>query len=96
VADFAPGRDYVAVAFQNGRVFAILHASDPALPYLPVVAVDPGDAAVYVFVHGGQEVSRFENLAVGTHEIPDHLVARLLAREYGAGRGAGPDVYLLR
>ena len=32
--DFGPGLDHVAEAYQNGKVFAILHKSDPARPIL--------------------------------------------------------------
>jgi hypothetical protein len=46
--------------------------------------VDPSDPYTYVFVHGGAEFSRFENLRTGTHEIPEDVVAGLLAQEYGS------------
>jgi hypothetical protein len=84
LADFAPGLDHIAVSYQNGRIFAISHRNDPTHQHLPNVYLDPSDSHVYVFVHGGQEVTRFENLKVGTHEIPDHVVAQLLVREYGS------------
>src|SRR5438105_832340 len=91
VADFGPGRDHVAVSYQNGRIFAILHRNDPAHPHLPHVRLDSSDPHVYVFVHGGEEITRFENGKVGTHEIPDHVVAHLLGQEYG-GRLDGMQV----
>ncbi len=84
VADFGPGRDHVAVAYQNGRIFAFLHKNDPAHQHLPNVPLDPNDPHTYVFVHGGEEFARFENLRTGTHEIPDHVVASLLVQEYGS------------
>lgn len=83
VADFGPGREHVAEAYHQGQAFAILHKDDPARPILARLQLPPGDPYTYVFVHGGQEVSRFENMAVGTHEIPDHVVASLLRAEYG-------------
>ena len=82
--DFAPGQDHVAVAYQKGRIFAILHKNDPAHQHLPNVQMPPGEPHTYVFVHGGEEVSRFENLRTGTHEIPDHVVAQLLLQQYGS------------
>jgi len=44
--------------------------------------LDANDPYTYVFVHGGHEVTRFENMQVGTHEIPDHVVAGLLGNHY--------------
>jgi hypothetical protein len=41
VHDFGPGQDHVAVAYQNGRIFAILHKNDPAHRYLPSVHLEP-------------------------------------------------------
>jgi hypothetical protein len=84
VADFGPGSDHVADAYHNGKVFAILHKSDPARAILPGLSFAPDDDYVYVFVHGGGDVTRFENLKSGTHEIPAGVVARLLANQYGA------------
>jgi len=83
VADFASGQDHVAISYQNGRIFAILHKNDPAHRFFPHVDFDPNDLHDYVFVHGSQEVSRFENLRFGTREIPVPVVAQLLMREYG-------------
>jgi hypothetical protein len=83
VADFGPGQDHVAVAYQGGRLFAILHHQNAAHQYLLQVSLDPSDSCVYVFVHGGAECSRFENLKYGTHEIPAQVVAHLLVQEYG-------------
>ena len=88
-ADFGSGQDHAAVAYQNGRIFAILHNNDPAHQYLPSLNLDPNDPYTYVFVHGGQEFSRFENLQVGTHEIPDHVIAQLLIQEYGSQLDGG-------
>jgi len=83
VSDFGPGKDHVAEAYQNGRIFAIIHKGDPVRQHLPSLYLDSNDPNTYVFVHGGQEVSRFENMAIGTHEIPDHVIASLLANNYG-------------
>ncbi len=83
VNDFGPGQDHVAVPYQCGRIFAILHRNDPAHQHLPNVHLDPSDPYTFVFVHGGVEVTRFENLRTGTHEIPEHVVAELLIRAYG-------------
>src|SRR5262249_16260311 len=84
VSDFGPGKDHVAEAYQNGKVFGILHVGDPVRALLANLSLDPNDPYTYVFLHGGQEVTRFENLASGTHEIPDHVVANLLVMYYGA------------
>jgi hypothetical protein len=84
VGDFGPGQDHVGESHQGGRVFAILHRADPARPILPLLAFSAGDLYTYVFIHGGQEVSRFEDGAVGTHEVPVPVVAELLVREFGA------------
>jgi hypothetical protein len=83
VADFQPGADHVSEAFQNGRVFAIVHKDDPVRQLLANLPLDPNDLHTYLFVHGGQETTRFENMQVGTHEIPDHVIARLLENHYG-------------
>src|SRR5712691_4488045 len=83
VADFAPGQDHVAEAYHNGKVFAILHKDDPARAVLPQLQFPPDDAYFYVFVHGGDEVTRFQNGETATHEIPAWVVAQLLHREYG-------------
>jgi hypothetical protein len=84
VSDFGPGLDHVAEAYQSGRVFAIVQKGDPVRQLLPGLLIDPADPYTYVFVHGGLEVSRFENMPVGTHEIPEAVVAELLVSEYGA------------
>jgi hypothetical protein len=84
VADFGPGLDHVAEAYQNGRVFAIARRDDPVRQHLPGLLLDPADPCAYVFVHGGLEVSRFENMPVGTHEIPGSVVAELVVNHYGA------------
>jgi hypothetical protein len=83
VADFGPGLDHVAEVYHQGKVFAILHKDDPIRGLLPGLSVAAADPFTYVVIHGGQEVSRFENLQVGTHEIPASVVAALLRREYG-------------
>src|SRR5947207_2055418 len=77
-ADFGPGLDHVVDVEQNGKVIAIVHKDDPVRPYLPNLTFDLGDAYTYVFVHSSDEVSRFENLETGTHEIPNDVVAQLL------------------
>jgi hypothetical protein len=51
---------------------------------LPKVSFTPADPYTYVFIHGGEEYTRFENLAVGTHEIPTAVVAQLLLARYGS------------
>jgi hypothetical protein len=79
-----PGQEHVAESFQSGKVFAILHKDDPARPHLASLRFDSADDYSYLFIHGGQEVSRFENLKVGTHEIPASVVGQLLANEYGS------------
>lgn len=84
LSDFGPGMDHIAEAHQGGRIFAILHVSDTARPLLPQLALAPGDPWTYVFVHGARDVARFENLEWGTHEVPDHVVATLLASHYGS------------
>ncbi len=83
VVDFGSGKDHVAEPYQNERIFAILHVSDVARQVLPNLHLDPSDDHLYLFIHGGQEATRFENLVVGTHEIPEFVVLRLLANQYG-------------
>jgi hypothetical protein len=70
VADFGTGKDHVAEPYQNERIFAILHVSDLARQLLPNLYLDSSDDYTYLFIHGGQEATRFENLMTGTHEIP--------------------------
>lgn len=82
LSDFGPNRVHVVESHRNGRVFSILHHADRARRLLPYVELDPNDAAVYVFIHGGQAVSRFENMQVGTHEVPVNVVADLLRRVF--------------
>src|SRR5262249_26843034 len=60
------------------------HKDDPVRAILPGLRFDPADDRLYVFVHGGQTRTRFENREVGTHEIPDTVIARLLSNRYGA------------
>src|SRR5205823_6417065 len=50
----------------------------------PHLQIAPEDSYSYVFVHGGQERTRFENLAIGTHEIPVQVVAGILMNQYGS------------
>jgi hypothetical protein len=83
VSDFGPGLDHLAEAHQSDRIFAIVHKDDPVRPLLANLYLDPADPWAYVFVHGGQEVTRFEDQQVGLFEIPDHVVARLLMGHYG-------------
>jgi hypothetical protein len=84
VGDFGPGLDHVAESCQNERIVAIVHKDDPVRQFLPTIYLDPNDAYTYVFVHGGQEESRFENMQTGTHEIPAHVVAQLLTNQFGS------------
>jgi hypothetical protein len=84
VGDFAPGQDHVAESYHNGKVFAILHKDDTARQILPNLTFAAGDPHTYVFVHGGEDVTRFENMQVGTHEIPTEVVAELLKTAYGS------------
>src|SRR5438067_167318 len=91
VADFGPGQDHVAEAYHHGRGFALLRKDDPARVLLPNLTLADDDPYTYVFVHGGVEVSRFENMAIGTHEIPAPVVAHLLLHEYG-GRLHGMSI----
>jgi hypothetical protein len=83
VHDFGLGQDHVAIAYQNGKIFAILHKNDPAHRHLAHVYLEPSDPHTYVFVHGGEEITRFENQRIGTHEIPDHVVTGLLVQAFG-------------
>ena len=82
LAAFGPNQPHVAETHQHGKVVGILHHADPARGLLPDVELDPADPAVYVFIHGGQAESRFENMQVGTHEIPVNVVADLLRKEF--------------
>jgi hypothetical protein len=84
VSDFGPGMDHVVDIHQNGKIIAIVHKDDPVRPHLANLLLDPNDTHTYVFVHGGQEASRFENMQYGMHEIPDHVVATLLVNQYGS------------
>jgi hypothetical protein len=84
VADFGPGQLHVAQAFVQDKVFAILRGDDPALSVLPNLTFAEGDPYLYVFVHGGDEVTRFQNwVDSATHEIPVPVVARLLVNHFG-------------
>jgi hypothetical protein len=82
-SDFGPGKDHVSESYQGGRVFAIVHKDDPVRQYLASLLLDAHDPYAYVFVHGGQEVARFQNTQIGSHEIPFQLVAQLLVSYYG-------------
>jgi len=84
VADFGPGKDHVVDVHQYGRIVAIVHRQDPVCRHLANFWLDPTDPHTYVFIHGGQELTRFENMAFGTHEIPDHVLARLLVNLFGS------------
>jgi hypothetical protein len=84
VVDFGPGQPHVVVPFLHGQVLAIMHGSDPALQVLPRLQLAAGDPWTYVFVHGGADVTRFENLVLGTHEIPVSVIAALLTQHYGS------------
>jgi hypothetical protein len=84
VSDFGTGRDHVAETHCNRKVFALLHRDDPARQILPNLLLAADDPSTYLFVHGGLEVSRFENRDVPTHEIPDTVVAQLLVNEFGS------------
>src|SRR5690242_4300083 len=83
VADFGPGLDHVIDVHLNGKVVALVHQSDPLRPILPNLQFAPDDPHTYVFAHGGQTHTRFENMEVGTHEIPDAVVANLLTSVFG-------------
>ena len=91
VADFGPGLDHAAESYQGGKVFFILHKNDPARGILPNLTFSSGDHYTYVFVHGGEENTRFENMRTSTHEIPVAVVADLLTTEFG-GRLASMDL----
>jgi hypothetical protein len=83
LADFGPGQEHRAKSFNQGKVFAILHKNDAARSVLP--GLIPQDDYVYLFLHGGEDVSRFQNLMLNaTHEIPADVVAQLLSKEYGS------------
>lgn len=84
VRDFGSGQDQVSEPFQQDRIFAIVHKSDPVLLYLPTLQTTLQDDHLYVFVHGGCEVTRFENMQVGTHEIPEAVIVKLLTNHSGS------------
>jgi len=84
LADFGPGMEHVVETYHNGKVVAIVHKDDPARQVIPNLQFGPGDPHTYVFVHGGREVTRFENRVVGTHEIPEQVIAGLLTTQYGS------------
>ena len=84
VGDFGPTELHVAEAVLAGKVFAILHRDDPARGILPGLLFPADDVLTYVFVHGGEEVTRFQNLRVAaSHEIPASVIAELLRIYYG-------------
>jgi hypothetical protein len=71
LVDFGPGADHVVEASCQDKVFAILHKYDPARMIIPHLTFAHDDPFVYLFLHGGDEVTRFQNLrANATHEIP--------------------------
>ncbi len=83
--DFDPGLDHVAEAYQGEKIFAILHRSDPTRSLLQRLVFPVQDDYIYLFIHGSEEVARFQNLpASATHEIPALVVAQLLRKQYGA------------
>src|SRR5262249_53674501 len=82
--DFGPGQDHVAEVSVQGKVFAILHKDDPARAIVSRLSFAANDDYTYVFIHGGDELTRFQNLAAHpTHEIPARVVAQLLQNWYG-------------
>jgi hypothetical protein len=83
-ADFGPGKDHVAEPHHNGKIFAIVHKDDPVRLILPNLTFAPDDPYTYIFLHGGQAQTRFENMEYGTHEIPAAVAATLLKNQYGA------------
>src|SRR5437868_4570772 len=84
VADFGPGLNHVAEAYHNGKVFAIMHKDEPVRLALAGLPFTPDDPYTYIFVHGGKDLSRFENSEVPTHEIPAAVAARLLRNQFGS------------
>lgn len=90
-ADFGATGDHVAEAYQGGKVFAVVHRYDLIRGILPNLRFPSGDSYTYVFVHGGEEITRFENMRTATHEIPVAVVADLLTIEYG-GKLTGMNV----
>ena len=61
--DFGPALDHIAEAHQQGKVFVIAHKHDPVRLLAPALVFPGSDPFTYVFVHGGEQVTRFENLA---------------------------------
>jgi hypothetical protein len=50
---------------------------------MPQLIFAQEDSHVYLFIHGGEEVTRFQNLpANATHEIPATVVVELLRAHY--------------
>jgi hypothetical protein len=84
VLDFAPGKDHLVEICHQGKVIALVHKDDPVRPILPLLQFAENDLYAYLFIHGGQTRTRFENREFGTHEIPDHVVAALLSNQYGS------------
>ena len=84
VGDFGPNQDHVVETHLGNKVIAILQKIDPALQILPRLVFALDDPYTYVFVHGGAEVTRFENAAIPTHEIPTQVIAHLLAGVLGS------------
>ena len=76
MVDFGPGANHLVETYHNGKCIALVHKDDPARQILPGLSFDPADQYTYVFVHGGEDVTRFENLRQGTHEIPVFVVAQ--------------------
>lgn len=84
LSDFGPGLNHAAEALCGGKVFAVLRRDDPARVILPHLTFTVNDPYLYLFVHGGDVVTRFQNWTDNaTHEIPASVIARLLEIEYG-------------
>src|SRR4051812_35365199 len=92
VHDFGPARQHVAETLLGGKVFALLHRDDPARGIVPNLAFPADDDYLYLLVHGGDEVTRFQDQPTNaSYEIPPSVIAELLRREYG-GRLTGARV----
>ncbi len=90
VSDFGPGQLHVAQAFVQDKVFAIVRGDDPSLPLLPNLTFPVNDPYLYVFVHGGDVASRFQNHGdFPSHEIPAAVVVELLVNHYGTRLNGG-------
>lgn len=83
IGDFAPGQAHVVDIHENGKIIAMVHRNDPLRLILPNLRIANDDPYTYAFIHGGQTHSRFENMDIGTREIPDHVISTLLVNHYG-------------